>query len=136
MFVPTLGRAKGVLLCLLALILLLAPVCRNACGAYRCEAANAAPSSPCHESAGPAPDAGGSVRAERGCGIQELPAVLPEDIRTLRSASLESAKAAVAPVVSDSFGEIRAGYSPDLSGSREGRGRPRNTLSPAVPLRI
>ena len=136
MFVPTLGRAKGVLLCLLALILLLAPVCRNACSANRCEAANAVPSSPCHESAGPAPNAGGSVRAERGCGSQELPAVLPADIRTLRSDSLESAKAAAAPAVSDSFGGLREGYPPDLSGSRKGRGRPRDPLSPAVPLRI
>ena len=99
-------RAKTIVIGMLALLLLVTPVCGALCKAQACALPKAAEKSPCHESASAmANENGSSLRSERNCGLPELPVALPADFRSLRSDSAASANA-VAPIAAhaSSFG--------------------------------
>jgi hypothetical protein len=97
---------KTALICVLALLLLVTPVCGALCQAQACDLLKAAEKSTCHESAGSMTNrAGSSVRAERSCGLQELPVALPADFRSLRSDSAVAADTATSiAIFASSFG--------------------------------
>src|SRR5215471_12901416 len=71
--------------CLLAMFLLLSPVCEGWCRSQVCgEKGYAAEKSPCHDTASEATDpAGGSIHAVRNCGLREFPAVLSLNSREI-----------------------------------------------------
>src|SRR5215472_14274243 len=81
--------------CLLAMLVLLTPVCDEWCRSKACgETSAAAEKSPCHEMAGSGSHdaADGSIHAVRTCGLQQFPAVLQLNSREL-APRLEAANA-------------------------------------------
>ena len=89
------GPVKSAATFLLSLLLFVTPLCTALCDARACDLPNASEKSPCHESAGSIPDhADSSVRAERSCGLRDLPVALPADCRSLRLDSVASMHAA------------------------------------------
>src|SRR5262249_48685758 len=78
------SRAKGVWTFALSLLLLVTPVCSVFCKVRACEALKTAGKSPCHESRSAMADEHGSssFRSEKGCGLEELPVVLPASPRS------------------------------------------------------
>src|SRR5262252_53838 len=86
--------SRGVI-CLLAMFLMLAPLCDGWCRSQACgEKRAAAEKSPCHEMAASQANgtAEGSIHAVRNCGLRELPAVLLVNSRRI-APRLEAADA-------------------------------------------
>src|SRR5215468_8406766 len=78
------SHAQGVWPFALSLLLLVTPVCSVFCKVQACEAPKTAGKSPCHESRSAMADEHGSssFRSEKGCGLEELPVVLPANPRS------------------------------------------------------
>src|SRR5262249_50596538 len=92
-FSAAMARVNNVLTGLLVFLLLITPICGALCDAVGCDLRpKAAEQSSCHESAGSisGEHAVASLRAERNCGLQELPVALAADFRSSRSDSLAS----------------------------------------------
>lgn len=134
---PVVARTKAALICVLALLLLVAPVCGALCKAQACSFPETSEQAPCHESAGPMTAAADSVHAERSCALQELPVALPADFRSLRSGSALAADSATLLVnFASTLGHTSATFSPEAF-RLPGTGALYDiSASPLIPLRI
>jgi len=133
----TLVRAKSVLLCVLVLLLLVTPVCGALCNATACAVPKTAEKSPCHESAGaPTGEQAENFRAERSCGLQELPVALAADFRSSRPDSLASTNAEPAELRASCIEPMQPRYFSDSWDWHRSSGLIDISLSPVTPLRI
>src|SRR5215831_14269370 len=135
------SHAQGVWIFALSLLLLVTPVCSVFCNVQACEAPKTAGKSLCHESRSAMADEHGSssFRSERGCGLEELPVVLPANPRSPSSdrpgALHRTSLLASAEFSTPSDPVLPARYS-DLDAS-PGRQLLENArASSAIPLRI
>src|SRR5215470_15030023 len=133
----TFARSKSALVCLLALLLLLTPVCGSLCSAQACEQPRAEEKSPCHDSVGSRghEHEGSTLRSERNCGLDELPVALPADFRGLRSDSVASANVGLPTAVhASSFRAMHPVYCSDLQDRRRSNVLPDGSLLSITPL--
>jgi len=135
---PMIAWTKTVSICVLALLLQVTPVCGALCKAHACDLLKAAEKSTCHESAVSMTDrAGSSVRAERSCGLQELPVALPADLRSLRSDSAAPANTATSiAIFASTFGHANPAWFSDAHHSQRTGALSYLSPSSVIPLRI
>jgi hypothetical protein len=130
---------KNGAICVLALFLLVGPVCGALCKAQACDLPKATEKSLCHEPVGSmaGQSAGTTLRGERTCALEEMSVALLADFRSLRSDSIASANAATAMKISVFAAvQLRLVYFPDFPDSRGSAALSDISACSAVPLRI
>jgi hypothetical protein len=131
------ARAKPALICTLALLLLVTPVCGALCNANACDLAKPADKSRCHEStsATASERANRTWQAERNCGLQDLLVALPTDFRSSRPDFSTPANATPATVhVSFELAQPFSFFDSYESAATDTS--PGTSSFPAIPLRI
>ena len=135
------SHAQGVWTFALSLLLLVTPVCSVFCKVQACEAPQTAGKSPCHESRSAMADEHGSssFRSEKGCGLEELPVVLPANPRSPSSnlpEAIHRARLLASPEFSTPPDPVLPARYSDLDASPGSHWLENASASSAIPLRI
>lgn len=92
---------------IVALLLVLNPVCSGWCQSLVCNAARpSAGEPPCHQSTGAQNSPAGALPSAQSCALRELPAALPNSLRTVDSVKAIAANSQLRPA--EALPSIRA----------------------------
>jgi hypothetical protein len=125
----------------LAVLLLLSPVCGALCQAQVCDAGQSAVNEPaCHQSFSAASDSSaGQISSFENCGLQDLPVALPVSFRSLTGDSplISSAAHSASPLAVRAIGFLQERhFSLQPSSSDESRSLSGSFEGPSLVLRI